>query len=291
MRPFRQTPGASPGTRSIVPLLALMLAASGLAHAGPVPVFVEAAENGQGLLRERNGECFVVTPKHVVEGSDAITIVASGRLEAGARLDATFAEDVAVLRVVDRGRFGCAFPWDEAAGLDELLRDSPEGVLVSTSPTGALQRRFVRIAGFSRGAVRIRPVTEDDAFFKTLSGGLLEIRGRPAGILLRADAGSGEGTVMRMDQLTDVVRRFFDVRPADAFGAADGYSLRPLSFRAMASERAHVHAQPDRLAPTLATLDVGTTFNVTGQVNERLWFRIERNGLVGFIPTTAAKRL
>lgn len=254
-------------------------------------MFVEATDNGQGLLRERNGECFVVTPKHVVEGSHEVTVVAEGRIEAAARLDTTFTEDVAILRVVDRGRFACGFPWDEARGLDEVLRDAPEGVLVTTTATGAVQRRFVRIVSYAHGSIRIRPATDGDALFQTLSGGLLEIDGRAAGVLLTVDAKSGSGTVLRMDHLSGIVRGFFDVRPADSLAAASGYTLRPLRFRAMAAERTRIFEQPDRMSATLATLDVGQTFEVTGQVNERLWFRIEHQGVVGFVPTTAAKRL
>lgn len=254
-------------------------------------MFVEATENGQGLLRERNGECFVVTPKHVVEGSGDVTVVAAGRLEAAGRLDTTFTEDVAILRVVDRGRFACGAPWDEAHGLEAVLGEALDGVLVTTTATGAVQRRFVRIVGWAHGSIRVRPATDGDALFQTLSGGLLEIGGRPAGMLLSVNATSGAGTVLRMDHLSGIVRGFFDVRPADALATASGYTLRPLRFRAMAAERTRIFLQPDRMSATLATLDVGQTFEVTGQVNERLWFRIEHQGVVGFVPTTAAKRL
>ena len=126
--------------------------------------------------------------------------------------------------------------------------------------------------------MRIRPVSDGDALFRTLSGGLLEVQRRPVGILLAVQPDEGLGNVMRLDHLSDVVRAFFDVRPAGALAAASGYTLRPLTFRAMAAQRTRVFEQPDRLAPTVDTIDVGATFQVTGQVNERLWLRIERNG-------------
>ena len=126
-------------------LLLVALATAAPALAATPPVFVEARENGQGLLRERNGECFVVTPEHVVAGSEEITVVAPGG-SMRARMDTTFGADVAVRsRVVDRGRFGCGHAWDEGADLDALLTDATDGVLVTTTQTGAVPRRFVRI--------------------------------------------------------------------------------------------------------------------------------------------------
>lgn len=255
------------------------------------PVFVQAAEQGQGLLRERNGECFVVTPEHVVRDSTEITVTAQGRIDAAARLDTTLGEDVAILRITDKGRFGCGMPWDEAVGLDPVIAGSTDGMLVTTSGAGAVQRRFVKVVGYNHASIRFRPAEPADAFFKTLSGGLLEIGGRPAGVLLQVDTANGNGIAIRMDHLSDVVRSFFAVQSTATAMPVDGFTIRPLDFRAIAANRTKVFESPDRMAATLDSIDVGSTFQVTGQVNERLWFRVQIKGTTGYIPTTAAKRL
>ena len=60
---------------AITTMSILMTPAVASPQALPPTVFVEAAENGQGILRGRGKDCFVITPHHVVDGTlNAVTI-------------------------------------------------------------------------------------------------------------------------------------------------------------------------------------------------------------------------
>jgi len=176
---------------------------------------------GHGITRRRGDECFVIAPDHVVQGSlsdpnrdapDIVWITASGERRIPTAYRATPAEDIALLLV-------------------ERSSENAEGVCASW-PRGVLS--MARLASMGRGAVgRIQgrdsrgehtefPVVLDEwnpasgtftilpnesrhRFAPGVSGSLVLIKGRPAGILLRVV--DGVGIVQSLEQLEPDLRR------------------------------------------------------------------------------------
>lgn len=270
-------------------LLAAALLLPGVAHA---QVFLKAAEQGQGILRSRGGECFVLTPEHVVGGASSVAVISEFRREGSAQVEATFPGDLALLRVDPTPPMPCPGPWDSAEKLQDRLASSSEATLESRNEDGSLQRRFVRVTSHDSRYITVRPTVAADALFRGLSGSLLRIAGTPAGMLLRVDAESGEGIVLREDHLSDVVRSFFDVSIPAAALAANGYTIDAVEFKAVVTERTVMSLQPDQLASSIATLEVGAVVRVTGRIKERLWYRVVTDdGRTGFVPTRALQKL
>lgn len=278
--------------RAVLACLCLLPLLSAPALAAPEPVFVKAREHGRGLLRERNGECFVITPHHVVGDESRITIVARGRIERLARNETVYGGDVALLRLESERPLGCSPFWDTGEKLDEALRKNSEGVITSLNEDGSVERRAVHVTSYDERLIIVRPDSERDRFHKGLSGSLLEIRGAPAGMLMQVEPEAGEGMVLRTDHLSDIIHSFFAVEtPAPAPGAAN-YRVAHAAFRAIASKRLEVREQPDRFARSVRSLRVGEVVKVTGQVDGRLWYRVElADGGTGFVPTDALRPL
>jgi hypothetical protein len=102
----------------------------------------------------------------------------------------------------------------------------------------------------------------------------------------------GDGRAVRLDQLSNVVRSFFDVDAPEVLPTAEGFTVEAVEFRGLVSDETRLMSAPDRLATSLARLTVGTTLTVTGRVAERLWYRVRlRDGTSGFVPISAVQRL
>src|SRR5262245_5412931 len=117
-----------------MPLLALLLLALIAPQSATLPdagatVLVQARENGQGILRARGAECFVVTPSHVVDGAaGAIRIVGERSAQTQAVLLRQFPGDVTVLRVENGTSMPCA-EWPAIPDLKAMIRGRDTGTL------------------------------------------------------------------------------------------------------------------------------------------------------------------
>jgi hypothetical protein len=272
---------------TLVPSLLITLAAPASGQ-----VFVRALEDGQGLLRDRNGTCFVITPQHVIVDAYDVEVVTEGRLRADATVETEYPGDIALLRVAGPSSLPCPPFWDNPPDLSERLASMEEATVVSRNPDGSLHRRFVRIVGVDETSILLRPMAEGDALFKGLSGSLVLVDGRPAGMLQEVETEMGDGRAVRLDQLSNVVRSFFDVDAPEVLPTAEGFTVEAVEFRGLVSDETRLMSAPDRLATSLARLTVGTTLTVTGRVAERLWYRVRlRDGTSGFVPISAVQRL
>lgn len=256
-------------------------------------VFVRASDEGRGMLRARSGECFLITPYHVVEYVDRVTLVGLGRREAEAQLETTYQEDVALLRVSRSTPMDCGGPWDDGSGLGDRITSASRGILQSMEGSGELRRRPVDIVSAGDAVfIQIREVNPEDRLYQGLSGSVLLIGSRPAGMLMGMDPSTGAGIVMRLDHLSNLTRSFFDIRSADGEADAGTYLVEEERFTGLVLERASLMDRPDRLGSSLGTVAVGSTLQVTGRVVERLWFRVRTpDGRTGFVPTRAVRRM
>jgi hypothetical protein len=173
-------------------------------------VFLKAgAQVGQGVLRSRGDDCFILAPAHVVEGADSIQVVAELRRLGHASVETVYPGDLALLRVDRASGLRCSEQWDAAPRLLDRLSTVVDGSLESRNEDGSLERRFVKIVSHDPQFIVIKAVAPNDAFFRGLSGSMLRMGGSPAGLLLRVESATGLGIVLRNDHLTDMLRTFF----------------------------------------------------------------------------------
>jgi hypothetical protein len=211
--------------------LALAVALVSLAPSvSTAQVFLKAgAQVGQGVLRSRGDDCFILAPAHVVEGADSIQVVAELRWQGRASVEAIYPGDLALLRVDRASRLPCSEQWDAALRLKDRLDTVVDGSLESRNEDGSFQRRLVKIVSHDPQFIVIKPVGSNDAFFRGLSGSMLRMGGSPAGLLLRVESATGLGIVLRNDHLTDLVRTFFREEGRQAVSPAEiGQALTTL---------------------------------------------------------------
>jgi hypothetical protein len=205
-------------TSVLLLLISLSLIASG-ATAGDLPTqaYIHADEHGQALLLSRLQECYAVTPKHVVGGSMFATLVgASGGTPQGdADLLQTFGYDLSVLHVTGALARDCGTPLGNVPKLDDALASSSTAVVSSVNADGSISRCNVTLTDVGLIYLRVRPVLADDQLFKGLSGSLLLVGKRPAGIVMSVDPETGEGRVLRYDRALEILRPFFGLSAPD----------------------------------------------------------------------------
>ena len=112
-------------------------------------VFVEARQTGQGLLRARGAECFVLTPNHVVEDAPITFKVRGSRAsQADVEKARQLPGDMAILRVDKAGALPCA-EWSSAEDLSKVLRGRNAGTLSTREASGSQTLMPVSLALFT----------------------------------------------------------------------------------------------------------------------------------------------
>ena len=170
-------------------------------------VFVQARENGQGVLRGRGTECFLVTPAHVVQGATGpLRVTGERSVHTSAQPERAFAGDIAVLRIETPGALTCP-DWPPVTGLDALLGGRDVGTLSVREADGSRTLMAVNFTGIDEELIFVRPARASDQITKTMSGSALLVDGRIVGMLLSVDDGVGQ--VYQLDDVMRVSAEFF----------------------------------------------------------------------------------
>jgi hypothetical protein len=186
--------------------LALFLALLALFAACPLAaqhVGVRAgARVGRGLTYLRGAQCFVITPKHVVDDADDVEIIGAGSNRATARLLLSLPQDIAILRVTSGDTELCA-PWPQYGDIDAVLASARDAMLRSRSEHGGSEQLPVYVTGFDFQGVDVRPVTGE--IHQGMSGSAVVVGSTTTAMLLEADAGSGSGRAIRVDRIEEAI--------------------------------------------------------------------------------------
>ncbi len=181
-------------------------------------VFLNGAEEGQGLTRPRGeGECFVVAPHHVM-GPPADTTLRSGTVsgEGGVTVEAHVRErfvraDLVILQFPATSALPCP-EWNIPDNLGELLLDSSlPSSLRLRQKDGSIDFIPVWVRNVDPQNIRVVPRLATDGLDRGMSGGQLIVRGVFAGILQEVE--NGTGIVLRSDYVQRIVSGFFARRP------------------------------------------------------------------------------
>jgi uncharacterized protein YjbI with pentapeptide repeats len=189
-------------------LMAAVLLAPITAVAQTQVVLVEAQENGQGVLRGRGRECFVVTPQHVVgESAATIGIVMDRQARASSELVRILPGDLAILRITDASGIACE-PWLPLDNFAGMLRSQTSGTLVMREADGSRSLLPVVFTSTDDEAIYVRPARPEEEIRKSMSGASLLINGALAGLLLSVE--DAVGTVYQLDDIMRVSAGYFD---------------------------------------------------------------------------------
>lgn len=195
----------------IAALVVLTAFAGPLAARFPDQAFINAGEQGQAVLMNRLGECYAVTPAHVVGDALFSTLVGAGesRSRGDGDLLQVFGYDLAILRVTGGLSARCDTAVEQVNSLDRHLVSEASGQVVSVNPDGSVSRRHVIISDVDILYIRVNPVGEQDQLFKGLSGSLVVLEGLPVGLLMSVDPETGDGRALRFDRALETLRPFF----------------------------------------------------------------------------------
>ena len=175
---------------------------------------MRALESGQGTLRGRGAECFLITPEHVTAGADRVHAIGFGRVNGSAVVETVFPPDIAVARLEPGSNLVCPGDWDKAPGLKDALVNLPTGTLLSVNEDGSRKQRGVKVAEFDERYIYVQAARPAEDFFQGMSGSSLELGNQRAGMLLQVDLERGYGVVIRQDYLTNAIAPFFDAASA-----------------------------------------------------------------------------
>lgn len=255
----------------------MVIAGMMLAYAWPAlaePVLVEGLESGQGILRARSGECFAVTPTHVVGLGLGLEVVTTERVRAPAELVTDFGDDIAVIRVDARGRLSCGMGWPRPEPLDATLRDAVtqgrQGVILRVRDTGGVEAYGVRFVAVDHRHIEVMPLSPGAEAFKGMSGSQLMLQGQPVGMILNTEAGLIRA--YRQDALNERIGRFFDSQGSPRLPPAD-LPIEPRQGSVVATTQTPIREAPSPWSPARRWLSVGQSIELTGKVVGLPWYQ------------------
>ena len=180
------------------------------ADASDVYLKVDENETGQGIFRQRNTECLLITPAHVVEDAFTLEATTADRSKYPAELIELFPGDISILRLKTDDHVACRQTiWPSREQLNALLGTEQQGELHSMLADGSIRKIPVEVIGYDKYRnINIRPVNQEDALSKGASGSPLYLAGQVAGMLLSIT--NGVGNVIRQDALANAIALFFD---------------------------------------------------------------------------------
>ncbi len=179
--------------------------------AKPLSAFIESEEVGQAILLNRMGSCYGITPAHVIDGGFFATVV--GGLPSAPQGDAdvlmTFGYDLALMRVTGGVEAHCVQGFKKAGNLDTVFAAATVAHLLTVRSDGSVAREQVTITDTGMLYVYVKPMPGGEPLMKGMSGSLLEVGDKPAGMLMSVHPETGNGKVLRYDRVTETIAPFF----------------------------------------------------------------------------------
>jgi len=179
---------------------------------------------GVGILRPRNtGECFVVTPRHVADPSDARTggvrAVVPGGVDGLVSVAERYSEDIAVWRMARRvDRSNCP-DWPSVADVNRTLERAvhrgTKAVVIPWTSQGPGQPVEVTIDQLT--LTRFNIYQDGQALQRGMSGSPVQVGGTVVGILTEVesdDRSASYGVVIRLDYVERHFGPFFHPTPS-----------------------------------------------------------------------------
>ena len=176
-------------------------------------VFLQSTQKGRGLLKSRSGECFVITPAHVVKGAVSKINITGYKnvLSEGNLVQELEGVDLAIVRIIGGGTQNCT-TWSVPNNYTSILNNSVDAYLEIRENSGGSTLMQVFISAKDEEYIIITP-KNDKTFIKGMSGSALftQYNGKKVflGMLQRVDE-DGNGEVYQADDMERVLGGFFE---------------------------------------------------------------------------------
>ena len=179
-------------------------------------VFVKSSEIGNGILCQRGGECFVITPLHVVINSMGEMIIFNeDKIKTTAEIEGEYDSDLAILNTVKNSNLSCK----ELVVSDYFLKaldNQSSGTVEYLDETGVYNVIHVNITHKDNIGFTIIPQSGNSSFTKGMSGSsfYFNYKGEKilAGMLMSIEEGFVEAFVLQIDDIIRVLSPFFEIR-------------------------------------------------------------------------------
>ena len=174
-------------------------------------VYVEGSDIGQGFTVKRLNQCYYITPLHVVENEPFLTLKGSDKLRSfgdGEPLQ-DFGYDLSVGLVIGAMAKYCGLDYN-ALSVDQTDIDRAKTVVVTTvNSNGLISRMPAVIEETSLTYLSAKSLSDDNTFYKGMSGSLVYSEKQLIGMLQSVDSSTGFGRVLRLDRLIETVKPLF----------------------------------------------------------------------------------
>jgi hypothetical protein len=181
----------------------------------PNDVFLQVGEEGaRGFAVARGSECLIITVGHLVSSpGTSLVMVVGARMQSGsAQVVQSFTDDIAILRVEGKTALCEKFEGIDTSDLDTVFETASQGLLRGRTESGEQSQVPVFLTKVSARYVSVSPVQPQQRLSEGMSGSLLVVDGRPAGILQLVETANNRGTVYRLDRVAQTVSSFVDLR-------------------------------------------------------------------------------
>ncbi|WP_425667741.1 hypothetical protein ACPUEJ_23090 (plasmid) [Vibrio tubiashii] len=164
---------------------------------------------GQGVLYAHNGQCYVVTPAHVMDGETRGTALTAGRQHYPVTLLHTFEVDLAILRFDDIAP-RCDKSPQPLNELDKVLTVVRNGEVLTKLNDASTLRTPIEVVGIDETEyLQIKASDQARPFKQGFSGSALYIANSISGVLLEVE--DGYGYVYRYDAMMERLKEYFGV--------------------------------------------------------------------------------
>lgn len=221
---FLRLMSGKPGEAGAAALLVgALLCTPGPAHAQQAFLRVNEVGAGQGLLRSRGDRCYVVTPLHVLGAETSARVTAPGREQGESdspRKIPAAPEAVALLSVHGIPLATCP-PFEGAVSLDNLLLAHAGATLQLVRPDGGIDRIPLSLGSIETETLEVQ--SNAGRLQQGMSGGLVLVADRPAGLLFDVTDDGHTGRVARLDRVFErLTPHLANALPVEAAHASAG---------------------------------------------------------------------
>lgn len=177
-------------------------------------VFVKALENGNGLLKTLNNECYVIAPSHIVsEYLGDISVIAKNRIKQLGKLEESFEPDLSVIHLQQNGNQICK-SYRKTEEIIGILNQVSSGYIEYIDELGEVNRVQTYISSYNQESISIIPRKNDIEFYKGMSGSAFYVEYKNEkilmGMLMQLESDLKTGYVYQIDDIERVLKPFFD---------------------------------------------------------------------------------
>lgn len=199
-------------------------------------VAIRAKSDGQAILHQSSGQCYAITPRHVVEGSPSGIELSDATLKRATVAGHDLLDSIGIMRIhLERNGLRCGTNLPRQHRLDRWLqRGRPAFITYGNFGTRVQTNLYVNVVDWGPTKISVTARDPLNPMGREMSGSpLFTEDGRLLGILLNVwtnESGRSSGEVLRADHMDRVLESHLDeekpvvLQTTGFYGiAADGY--------------------------------------------------------------------